>query len=106
MRTIHFGRFLGDNPLPRLQQGLAVRHVHVGAGGRERRRGGRRQLLQLEEVQAHVGAAEEPAASEAATAVPAALVANAGLFWPQEPESEEREVERWGQGRLFCSFNC
>lgn len=61
--TVHFGRFLGDDPLPGLQQRLAVRHVRLCAGGGEGRRGGGRQLLQLEEVQAHVGASEEPAAA-------------------------------------------
>lgn len=85
--TVHFGSFLGDNPLAGLQQGLAVRHVRLGAGRGEGRGGGGRQLLQLEEVQAHVGAAEEPAAPQAAAAVPAALVADAGFLGPEEPQS-------------------
>lgn len=86
--TVHFGSFLGDDPLAWLQQGLAVRHVGLGARRGEGRGGGGRQLLQLEEVQAHVGAAEEPAASQAAAAVPAALVADSGFLRPEEPQPE------------------
>ena len=87
--TVHcLGRLLGEDALPGVQQGLPVAHVPLGAGARE---GGRRShLLQLEEVQAHVVPAKEPAAPQAPTAVPAALVPNAWIVGPQEPQSDGR----------------
>lgn len=94
MRTVHFRSLFCDDPLPGLQQGLAIAHVHLHAGGRKRRRGRGRQLLQPEVVQTHVSTTEEPAASKAAAAIPASLVANAGLIGPQEPESVDKRGQK------------
>lgn len=92
--TLHrSGDLLGDNPLSRLQQRLPVTHFRLRACARERRAAGRGQLFQFEEIQASRCATKEPAATEAATPVPAPLIPQ-GVLRPQEPQPAQNHKQR------------